>query len=788
MPRRCGIEGETPGINSGGGPYGGSGGSTNNLTINAIEAMLEDGGEAYLPERVGDLPEASEVMGIRATSPGERGVNRLSTSGGKRPRRRSDRREKNKLGGGARSGDDKRRAQSSDCRSTTGNSVFGDDEGDRHGNEGGVSSLHRRRRVERSSAERFLHPWQRMLEAQKREAGRADEDDFMMQKERQQRRRDARRAAVASVDCRRAGRRVAVRLGRHQRRRPHRHGGRDETLLLDNSNGRRKNIAPEGKFGAFNGGDDSGGLERASGSCSYDGREGCLDQLRDTLGWARKTFGALVRRLQDRGVIALETTAVGDKKNGQNGGNLLAQVVTGIRSQLAAFDNTCAIFGAEVARSTTAASTTSLQSQCDAACDSFESDFCRLIDELTAEGKTEFREPPSSSLGEESSLPAASFDDKAGGGHSQSDLPHEGSVVSGLPDSTARATKTSVSNSGFCPSCSVLPVARRCLDCEGGGADRDRCSGCFVRDHRDPGRRNHRFLRVSGVGGGTGSASTNPEHAPYGGGPGATADKTTAIGIASRVDPVASSSSSSSCAARCSMCGDLAAARRCRDCRVDTCAACHFLAHRTPSRQAHVTEFVGETAVAMQEALHQQRQLGTSRRISGGEIYHGDEGSTAAGGVRQPTLENGEDDDAADDGHEMGGSSKGGGVFGDDAAQSLAQVRGTVDGPVVRPVSSAQSRLQLTPSRGGGDPAVARDAVAEEEHSEAEKDTGSGGEKINRNESVKDNKDEADYHKEGGGKEEAEEEDGLKELDEDENAGGVSSTDEDTDDEGMVRE
>lgn len=715
IPRRCGIEGGRTGVNSGG-PYGS--GSTN-VTITAIEAMLEEGGEAYLPERVGDLPEASAVLGIRPPSPrrtGERGAGGHAINAGKYPRR-SERREKNKSRG-AKLGGDKRRVSSSDSRSA--GNVFV--EGDGQGNEGRMDSV--RRRAERP-AERFLHPWQRMLEARKREAGRTDEVEFTMQKERQ-RRRDSRRAAVASADCRRAGRRVAARRS-HQRRRLHRKSGQGDRGCVIS------------------------GLERTSGN--YDGGEvpgGCLDQMRDTLGWARKTFGALVRRLQDRGV-ALETAA---GTSDQNGGSL-TRVVKDIQNQLVAFDGTRATFEAGIATSMAAANATSLQSRCDASCDSFESNFCRLIDELTAVGKTEFRGSPS--LGEESNL--ATFD-KAD--HSRSDS-HVG-CASGLPDSTARPT--GVSNIGFCPSCSILPVARRCLDCEGGGADRDRCSGCFVRDHRDVDRRNHRFLRVSGVGG-TGTDSISPEHATEGD-TGTTAEENT-NGIASRDTAV----SSTSCAARCSRCGDLAAARRCRDCRVDACAACHFLAHRTPSRQAHVTEFVGETAVAIQEALHQQKQLG--RRNCGG-IY-GDEGSTAC--VR-PTSGNGED--GVDGGDAIG--RKRGGVFGEDAAQSLAQVRSTVDAPVVRPLPSDQQRA-LGPPR--GDSAVddnrTHDVVAEE-HSEVG-ETGSGDDRFGSNGGERDSDD--GYRKGGGGKKEAQEADGSKEIDQEESAGGVSSTDEDTDDEGMVR-
>lgn len=715
IPRRCGVEGGRTAVNSGG-PYGR--GSTNG-TINAIEAMLEEGGEAYLPERVGDLPEASAALGIRPTSPrrlGERGAGGHATNAGKHPRR-SDRQEKNKSRG-AKSGGDKRRVSSSDSRSA--GNVFV--EGDGQGNEGRTDSV---RRLAERPAERFLHPWQRMLEARKREAGRTDEVEFTMQKERQ-RRRDSRRAAVASADCRRAGRRVAARRG-HQRGRLHRKSGQ----------GDRDGVVS--------------GLERTSGN--YDGGEvhgGCLDQIRDTLGWARKTFGALVRRLQDKGV-ALKTAA---GTSDQNGGSLV-RVVRDIQNQLVAFDGTRATFGAEIATSMAAADTKSLQSRCDASCDSFESNFCRLIDELTAVGKNEFRGSPS--LVEERN--PATFG-KAD--HSQSDF-HVGSA-SGLPDSTPRPT--GVSNIGFCPSCSILPVARRCLDCEGGGADRDRCSGCFVRDHRDVDRRNHRFLRVSGVGG-TGTNSISPKHATEGD-TGTTAEENT-NGIASRNTAI----SSTSWAARCSRCGDLAAARRCRDCRVDACAACHFLAHRTPSRQAHVTEFVGETAVAMQEALHQQHQLG--RKSWGG--IHGDESSTAC--VR---LTSGNGEDGVDDGDAIG--SKRGGVFGEDAAQSLAQVRSTVDAPVVRPLPPDQQRV-LVPPR--GDSAVAdnrtHDVVAEE-HSEV-KDTGSGGDSSSSNGGERDSDD--GYRKGGRGKEEAQEADGSKELHEEENTGSVSSTDEDTEDEGMVR-
>lgn len=717
IPRRCGIERGRTVVNSDG-PHGRD---STNVTINAIEAMLEEGGEAYLPECVGDLPEASAVLGTRQTPfrrMGERGTDGNATIAGKHPRR-SGRKDKNEPRG-AKSRDDKRRVSSSDSQNAGSAPVKGFGQG----NEGQTDSV---RRLAERPAERFLHPWQRMLEARKREAGRADEVDFTMQKERQ-RRRDSRREALASGDCRKAGRRVAARRGR-QRRRLHRKSGQ----------GDRDGVVVDS------------GLERTSGT--YDGVEvhyGCLDQMRDTLGWARKTFGALMRRLQDKGV-ALETTA---GMSSQNGGSLI-RVVNDIQSQLVVFDDTRATFGAEIATSMAAASTTSFQSRCDAACDSFESNFCGLIDELTAVSKNECRGSPS--FREESNR--ATFD-KAD--HSQSG-PHAGST-SELPASTAH-TK-GVSTFGFCPSCSILPVARRCLECEGGGADRDRCSGCFVRDHRDVGRRNHRFLRVSGIGG-TGTDSISHEHAPEGD-TGTTAEEN-ANGIASRATAI----NSIPCATRCSRCGDLAAARRCRDCRVDACAACHFLAHRTPSRQAHVTEFVGETAVAVQEALHQQQQLG--RRHCGGAQR--DEPSTAC--VR-PTSGNG--NYGANDGDEIG--SKRGGVFGEDVAQSLAQVRSTVDAPVVRPLLSDQQK-ELVPSC--GDSAAADDRahdIVAEEHSEM-KDTGFGGDPVSSNGSKRDSDD--SYLMGVRGKEEAQEADESKELEDKEKTGDVSSTDEDTDDEGMVR-
>lgn len=161
-------------------------------------------------------------------------------------------------------------------------------------------------------------------------------------------------------------------------------------------------------------------------------------------------------------------------------------------------------------------------------------------------------------------------------------------------------------------------------------------------------------------------------------------------------------------AARCSKCGDLAASRRCRSCGgVDMCAACHFLAHRSPSRRSHVTELLGENAIFVQEALHCHRKTGEHKRETG-ETKHTITGKPVTVGkigsdtvtISPASATSGRRDDTKGEGwhggvrcdDKAGGDERGDvGVFGEDAVRSLEEVRRTVPPPVVRPLLPAGS-------------------------------------------------------------------------------------------------
>lgn len=435
-------------------------------TIRAIEAMLEGGGAGYLPMCARDLPEAIAVLGSRSMSP--KSVRNRDKSNNRNVHRKRGRNITEKEGW------DKPKA--------TGESPIPQKDGqtgcDNASSEAGNYQTDGRKflsdRVRQdTTSERFLHPWQRKLEADKRDklSSNIDEDLMQLAKDRR-RRRQERRAAAGSEHCRRAGRRVAARLGRQRRRFRSRAGGhtaqgRSQHSCIANNAG--TNEEPECV------GEGNGKI--------VIGSEYSVEQMRDSLVWARKTMISLVKRLGHKGIDVpplrsvdeLTTPVAGDFKH----------LVGKLQQHLTSFEDDVATLGTQLI-STTAGEATSrvLGQRCDEACEVFESEFCRMIERLiSVENVTQLNEV--------------------------------GPPVNPLSTCTATTVAASVSmqqgsrssHLGLCPSCTILPVSRRCLDCEGDTADRDRCSGCFVRDHREAVRRNHCFLRIS-IGGSGGSSGS----------------------------------------------------------------------------------------------------------------------------------------------------------------------------------------------------------------------------------------------------------------------------------------
>lgn len=518
-------------------------------TIRAIEAMLQKGSESYLPTCAQDLPEATAVLGSQR--------NKGDEDEGKRHRLGERLGSKKKSGGS---------------------------EGRREG------EVLERKTSGRFSEERFFHPWQRSLEAVKRSSGRTAEYKAALKSD-QHRRQKARKAARESKYCQLARQRVAARLGR-RRHRSHRrkyHSERVGGMNLPKKHAKDypqindREISDSGLYSIpeNQNGDGSawpGSSEAFSGDKGPAGDVGCIGQMQEALGCARKTFQTLMKRLRGKGFTVEDAHRANEAKHRD-----MLRLVEELREHLATFEHTGLALGAEAAALTSLTNsgekTPSVELRCDAACEAFETEFFRLVHELTSAAKTHLCDPESTRLDTKQSCSQPCTDR----------LRLE--IRSPSRPQAKTAPKIRISCFGMCPSCSILPVARRCLDCKGDGADRDRCAGCFVVEHREPSRRRHRFLRISGervsdtVTPTYGTDRTGQNSDLQGKKPGA---------------PVISS--------RCSRCGDIAAARHCRDCVVDMCAACHFITHRTPSRQAHVTEFVGKTAVAMQESLHGKRR------------------------------------------------------------------------------------------------------------------------------------------------------------------------------------
>eukprot|EP00903_Cladosiphon_okamuranus_P013945 g12971.t1 len=699
-------------IHGGAGGGGDDVGNRSMASISAIEAMLEEGGgETYLPARARDLPEAVAILG--PPIPGLSDDKPESGSRKGRPRGTRERRKE-----GSRYGGDLKNAKGQDDH-TPENTISLDAPGENRFAEGNRETIDDDGRTGRTPSgassggrrcdgveERFLHPWQRALEASKRAIkSRAEEHEAALLRDKR-RRSEARRAAAASKDCQKARKRVAARLGRHKQRR-HR---RRRSAINGYHAERDKEQSPDLKFGRestlFDIEEECGGSQDSlhGEGCPYRKarqhkpedrddpfrHDDCLHQMRDALCWARRTLTALEQRLRDRGIAVdnLAASMTGGEQTAKDWE--VVRVVNKLRRRLAAFEDEGVTFGVERAAASAAArvrtkaglaaasadsASSLLRSRCEATCESFETEFDSTIDELIAMAKLHPCNP---------NLQLSRFEgDNDGGspliaaGPGKVDSNQSANPSMPAPAAKFRKTTGDTASFGLCPSCSVLPVARRCLDCEGSHADRSRCSSCFVREHREAPRHLHRFLRVSGGSGVGGDRSGDDvDHAETKQHLGAQVRDNTRAGSQE------TRGNSSGVVPRCSRCGDLAAARRCRECRVDTCAACHFLAHRSPSRRSHVTEFVGETAIALQETLHSR-----NRHQSGAAAA----ATAAASGARR----NG---DRGEEGASRDGGTSGEGIvrtvtFGEDAAQSLAQVRRTIDPPVVRPRSQASKEV-----------------------------------------------------------------------------------------------
>lgn len=810
--------------------------------ICAIEAMLEEGGgDAYLPARARDLPEAVAILG----PPRPRFSDDKRGGASQKGRPRGTGKTQTSLGYGGdkhnATGHIGRIPENIDSIDAPLESLS--ERGDLEPNGGGrtgrrSSKASSRSRRHDGAEERFLHPWQRALEASKKAIkSRAEEHEAALLSEKQ-RRSEARRAAATSKDCQNARKRVAARLGRHKQRRnrrrrpahngdnaardterpPHSTSGRVSTRFDTEGHG-------EGSRGCLDGEVYSCRETRQQHAGDYiydgiiDGRDDFLHQMRDALGWARKTLTALVKRLRDREVAVDNLAASSDARTAKD--MEVVRVVNGLRRRLAAFEDEGLTFGVETAAAAAAAkgplvpasansTWAHLRSRCEAACKSFENEFGHMIDELITTANIHPSNPNVSlshfegNTDSDSGLSAAGLENVQQQASRSGDFHRSADPALTASASTRSRKPVGAASFGLCRSCTVLPVARRCLDCEGSHADRDRCSSCFVREHREAPRHCHRFLRISGGGSfdedGTGDGGDHVEPERHLGGQ---------RGDTARAENPETRGNSSGVGARCSRCGDLAASRRCRECRVDTCAACHFLVHRSPSRRSHVTEFVGETAVAIQETLHAR-----DRHQSGSAPAR----TMASGAGRN--SERGEDGAGGEDG--TGEGIVGPAAFGEDAAQSLAQVRRTIDAPVVRPQPRAsKERASLSCDRDDGDggsvgPSEEGDLydeadgdgeTFEEERSRRSGRAGSCGSGGRVEAEQTDDSDpfegrghrDADRHRGGGGKdgeryalevlkeinEEEEEEEEVGE----ESAGSsmYCSSNEDTDDEGMVR-
>lgn len=623
-------------------------------SISAIEAMLKEGGTSYLPACVRDLPEAATVFGCGSTAFDAKDESELDEdcSVGKKVKQP----EHERLINVRRSN-----IEEPGCPRTV-SEAFGADIDASTSRLIAPSSCR-----EEGAEERFLHPWQRALEARKRSIGRLAEDKTELARAQLQR-TEAREAAATSQPCRRAGRRVAARLRRHRYRRRVRRtgGGNERRRRLKCSKGRdqgtrcmqdgRSSTPPSHLFPSIDALKTCKTRQCDNGDAVVS--EKVPDQMRDTLRRAFNTLNALEKRLRKKGLLnenEMSTRGVETSR--------VARVLEATKGHLAAFENEMRTLRGELRERVTlvdGANVKLLESPCDATCESFEITFCRLVNELSRAAKGDPDGLHINPLGDEYSCAVDHIQhekprqDKAE--HPDNDAAHSPTVTAPCRDKIFFR---------LCPSCSVLPVARRCLDCDGDAVDREWCDGCFVKHHRELTRQSHKFLRVSNC-----LRMETP--------PGRGNDDTRA---GTKKSAANTSRQRKNPSGRCSRCNDIAAARRCRDCDVNMCAACHFLAHRSPSRQAHTTELVGVAAVEIQEALHRQT---AGRKVESREGICESESSSAP---RSPTSGVEDAENSRCDSRSAQLQRKR--VFGRDAAESLAQARRTIDPPVVFPLPFA---------------------------------------------------------------------------------------------------
>lgn len=601
-------------------------GSASSVSVLAIEGMLKGGAERYLPGCARDLPEATAILGTSGAVGNKECSHQRAQA---RPRRHKKRRVSERAG--SRRRDPPPTVDRVECRP-------GHDGGGNDDDSGVARDRKERDGVKDAFLRRFLHPWQRKLQEERQAGDRLARYEAQLDEE-QRRRSQARRAAAESEPCRQAGRRVAARMGRHRRRlRP---GGADAARRTGKTRSDAW-TAPDARH------------ERPGDDRITDGDEGSahhMEHTRESCLRAQKTLDAIVSRLEEQGFPARGS-----------GPAAAAGVHEGVQASLRELRRHVAVFKASVSSSGgTEGGTTPgdprapLGSQWQEACDRFEDEFDRLVERISSQA----RAPPALQGGTASGRAR----DAPGGGRSREPRGAALRAASGArPSSTARA-----SGPVRCPSCGLVPAARRCTDCEGGAEGTDCCSACFARNHRTADGRPHRFLEISGTrdANGTPTAAESPSRGK--------SDATRSLGSP------AGGFGSGGCVSTGR--GDRAA--------VSSSAT-------EPSRGGghHATEPFQGTEVCQQGA-HHLRDVPASRNYGSGE-------ARIAGSSRGDETGGGKGFPARREGTPGGGDAE---ISGEDVFRSLAQVRKTVPPLLVRPALGADTEANVathSPARPDG--------------------------------------------------------------------------------------
>lgn len=755
--------------------------------------MLKGGGERYLPERAHDLPEAAGVLRPTPVSlDWDQNLGKGNTQnhhregkilcGGKFGRNKTNHADRKS-----------RVPPSSEWRDS--HHDLGEDGSDRSGGDGSRRRSSGRRR-RHTAMDRFLHPWQRELEAEKRDKSAKTIKEAMMElaNERQQR-REERRTAARSEHCRRASRRIAFRLG-HRRRR-----NRSVRFIGQTARDQRQHQKISNDEVEREG---TGPVNEADGSEGGGAAQYSIEQMRDSLGWARKTLLALAKRLS----INVQVFQSPNERAMEAAGEM-DDLVSELQQHMAAFEGEVNELGSRLAGGIASSSGT-FGERCDAACDAFESEFYRMIEQLTAAANsTQSNDTEQSQNAEQTGPQSSTFSrDPA--------IPNTSTPTCLTGSPIEQESHTSQIDT-LCPSCMILPVARRCLDCNGSSTDRDQCSSCFVRHHREEPRRDHRFLRIGdsgGSGGGHGGGDslskgegedrvTDSSQRREGGGkktgidPGNAMNKHHDFG-----DPALTVGAREGDAARCSGCGDLVASGRCWSCGgVDVFPRNHPLTDQSPSRRSISTEMLGEHVASAHEARHRRQPGQTTVEKESADVEtdgvtrhdHADapdvDCKTLSSRIDRPDTATATSssaipaqtgDNCIEDGHGNVG------MFGEDSVQALERVTSTVHSPLTRPLASSVS-AGLT-----GQPGTCADTQRQSNvgaRTVDQRDDASSGAKVlpkdgrgDDSESERDN----DADEMGGGPEHggtALQDDGEVGRSE---SGAASEEEEDSDDDGMV--